>query len=83
MKRSSHQMETRGGMSSGLVPLFLIAVYLLTVFAVGTLHAAESDAVSVGGQYRVMANFSNFNFHQSEIGASEPTRHFFNVRFRT
>jgi hypothetical protein len=58
----------------------VLAVLVIVPFAI---HAAEPGVVAVGGQYRVMGNLSNFNFHQTDIGASEPTQHFFNVRFRT
>jgi hypothetical protein len=56
------------------------------VLAAPSVMASETDSgvhVSIGGQYRAMANQSNFNFHQMYISQDEKSRHFFNVRFRT
>ncbi len=40
-------------------------------------------AVNLGGQYRVMGNFSNFGWHPASVGEHEDSRGFFNQRFRT
>ncbi|RMG33500.1 MAG: hypothetical protein D6725_15530 [Planctomycetota bacterium] len=37
----------------------------------------------IGGQYRVMFNAANFDFHEAVIGAGQPSQSFFNQRFRT
>ncbi len=53
---------------------------LLTVLVSARSAAAE---VEIGGQYRVMANGSNFGWHAATISDNQPSDTFFNQRFRT
>ncbi len=47
------------------------------------VHKAEPPLVMIGGQYRLMFNASNFDFHPPFLTDEQPSQTFFNQRFRT
>lgn len=46
-------------------------------------EAEKGVQVDIGGQYRIMGNSANFEWHPETIGSDEDTHSFFNQRFRT
>ncbi len=48
------------------------------------VHCGDPDPlIDIGGQYRLMFNTSNFDFHDSTISDTQDSQTFFNQRFRT
>jgi len=64
---SPHQEAPQGPQQSGIDPLV----------------SQERQLWSLGGQYRVMFNASNYDFHQMQISDDQKGGTFFNQRFRT
>ncbi len=61
----------------------LLLQLLLLGAAVESAEESKAYAISFGGQYRVMADASNFDFHPRVIDDEQASQSFVNQRFRT
>ncbi len=68
----------------GTVRRDALKVLAAVVLAAGVSGPARGEAdVTIGGQYRAMANTSNFGWHAGTITDDQATESFVNQRFRT
>ncbi len=73
-----------GSDREGAVTMYCIRVVVLGLLLTVLISAHSAAAeVEIGGQYRVMANNSNFGWHAATISDTQATDSFFNDRFRT